>query len=96
MSQELISNTIRHAQASAIMLEIHHQEDSIQIHYQDDGKGMNLLPNKVFEGQGLKNMKARIKAHSGTVSFDSQLGKGFQAWIFVPIFSNTEKWLHSK
>ena len=50
--------------------------------YEDDGIG--FLPNN-SEGIGLKNLKSRIDELQGSLSIDSNPGKGTVISIHIPI-----------
>ncbi|MBG6133463.1 signal transduction histidine kinase [Aquimarina sp. EL_43] len=67
--QELITNTLKHAEASAIYVELKNEGNSLIILYEDDGKGLkqkNLLHKK---GLGLKNIESRLSVLSGKIHF---------------------------
>lgn len=63
---ELITNTIKHAKASFIRIEIM-DSDSIKIRYTDNGIGFD--EPKVEMGNGLPNIRRRIDALNGEVQF---------------------------
>ncbi|MCI4668139.1 MAG: sensor histidine kinase [Bacteroidia bacterium] len=96
ISQELISNTLKHAKAEKIYLELNHQKDSLGLKYSDDGIGMSLETGLEKEGIGFKNIKARVRKLSGTIEMESSPGNGFSARIFIPFPSPTESWLKEK
>jgi len=57
--QEAVSNSIRHAQASAITVNVHDSSRVPQIEIQDDGRGIE--PEVKQSGNGLRNMHARAE-----------------------------------
>ncbi|MBL7856292.1 MAG: hypothetical protein JNM57_01285 [Cyclobacteriaceae bacterium] len=57
--QELISNTFKHSGAANLVISMDWQEDKIEIHFSDDGKGLSLLDTR--KGVGLWNIEQRIK-----------------------------------
>lgn len=67
--QELISNTLKYAQASNIKVEfeILEEEDCILMKYSDDGIGFD--PDLVSTGLGLDNIKTRIELLGGEGKF---------------------------
>lgn len=82
--QELITNSLRHSAAQAIHLKAFSNGGKIQLNYSDNGVGM---PKNDFQkGLGFMNIRSRIEAISGTISFTSEAGKGFEANIIF----NTE------
>ncbi|WP_405203093.1 ATP-binding protein [Dokdonia sp. LLG6352-1] len=74
--QELITNTVKHGRASLVLIEFNQDHKKIAIRYKDNGIGSELS-NK----NGLQNVENRIKAFKGTVTFESEKNKGFQANI---------------
>jgi signal transduction histidine kinase len=62
--QELLTNGLRHSEATKIHLEMSSHLHLFSLSYQDNGKGMskNLIEKK---GLGLKNMESRINALKG-------------------------------
>ncbi len=83
ISQELINNTLKHAQASKITLQVLQKQAHIQLMYEDDGVGFRQA--KKTQGLGLTNIENRTKALSGEVIVDSRPGKGMTATIEIPL-----------
>ncbi len=67
--QELITNTIKHAKASIINIQINLIDNDLGIIFEDNGVGFNT--EKHTSGIGFKNMKNRLKKLSGTLNIDS-------------------------
>lgn len=82
VTQELISNTIRHAEANQLTIEIGSNSHGIEIVYRDNGKG--LPDTDLKEGLGLMNMQSRISAINGTLIIDRPNTTGFKATIQIP------------
>nr|WP_262905106.1 sensor histidine kinase [Tamlana sargassicola] len=68
--QELVSNSLKHAQAKAINVQISHRNNQIQITVEDDGVGFNA--NEVSaKGIGLGNVKSRVDYLNATLDLIS-------------------------
>ncbi len=83
---ELFNNTLKHACANKIGLEIRAKERNMGIIYSDDGSGFDM--GKIAgrrAGMGLKNMKSRIESFDGTFAVSTSKGKGMKAKINLPI-----------
>lgn len=80
--QELLNNTLKHAQAGNVRLSLTQFDDKVALYYQDDGKGFNL--NEVQYGYGLKNIKDRVKVFNGYLSIHSDQD-GTQVEVEIPI-----------
>ncbi len=76
--QELMTNMKKHSEASVAVLAFQQNNKKINIEYTDNGKGC-CLKNK----NGLQNVENRIQAINGTITFDSEPGKGFRSKIIL-------------
>lgn len=81
--QELFSNTMKHAEADKVTIQISFMDNSINIIFEDDGVGFDM--SNVKKGIGLKNIEARATKMSGDVNIDSRLGRGTIVIIDIPI-----------
>lgn len=75
---ELINNTLKHAKAQNIDIEIDNTTDKISIFYKDNGIGFDVkhVLSDNQKGAGLHNIISRIKSISGTFSIVSEKNKG--------------------
>lgn len=76
---ELINNTLKHANASKILIEVFKNDEIVNVKYVDDGVGVNM--EKCNLGNGLKNISERVYEFGGTLQYLSSEGKGFSASI---------------
>lgn len=83
ISQELINNTLKYAQAKNITLQLIRRYEAIHMMYEDDGIGFN--PEVTYRGIGLMNIENRAKALAGQTVIDSRPGKGMTASVEIPI-----------
>jgi len=80
---ELINNTIKHAGAKQIIINLTLNRDNITCCYSDDGKG--LPGNNASIGLGLKGIEGRVSALEGTLEMGNGPTGGFFATIELPI-----------
>ena len=73
--QECSNNTIKHAKASALKIEITEHNQEIVLVYQDNGIGINT---KQKNGLGLLSIKERAKIINGVVNFENKTNKSFK------------------
>ena len=68
---ELINNTIKHAQAQQVRIELFQQANHIRLSYRDDGIGFELdeALEKSDQTLGLKNIISRVRSLKGDFSF---------------------------
>jgi two-component system, NarL family, sensor kinase len=85
VSMELINNTIKHASAGNIIINIRERDNKLLLLYKDDGQGFDVeatLKDPV-KGLGLNNIINRIKTVEGECEFQSLQGKGTTANIEI-------------
>ncbi|MCX6212912.1 sensor histidine kinase [Spirosoma sp.] len=86
ITQELVSNSLKHANATMINLTITQMPDQIVLVYQDNGRGFNYdQTQKKASGLGIGNIESRVGILGGRIAWKSQAGQGVQAIIDVPI-----------
>ena len=78
--QEVITNTLKHADAKNLWLELIHTPNGIEIHAKDDGRGAK----EVTAGNGLSGMKERLASIGGDLSLTSSPGEGFSLHARLP------------
>jgi signal transduction histidine kinase/ligand-binding sensor domain-containing protein len=82
ITQELINNILKHAEAKNISLQTGQRDDKIVLLIEDDGKGFDVNLHK--DGYGLKNLETRTKLLNGKMTIDSIPGKGTTTHIEIP------------
>ena len=80
--QELFSNSIKHADANEILIQLNTEEDELVIQYEDDGIGFDQH-NLLRKGMGLENIKSRVNYMHGTITIDSKKDQGMAVLIRV-------------
>lgn len=83
ITQEAISNTLRHAEASEMMIEFFKVKESIILRLVDNGKGFNMKERDESR-YGLNTMKERALEIGGTCSIISAQGSGTKIEVKVP------------
>ncbi len=75
--KELINNTIKHANASKINIDLKSFDDHIILYYRDNGKGFDIKQASTSKsGLGLYNIFNKIKSINGTYDMHSEEDKG--------------------
>lgn len=83
--QELMSNALKHAEATRLTVQITCLEELLNIIVEDNGKGFNAqYYMEQSRGMGLKSMQERISSLQGEFEVDSQPGKGTTVIIDLP------------
>ena len=84
--QELLSNVLRHSQASELEVYLKETRDSYQLRFVDDGKGFDMEEKK-DSGFGLRNIKERIAGLGGNVRIISFPDQGTSVEIRIPLIT---------
>jgi signal transduction histidine kinase/ligand-binding sensor domain-containing protein len=85
--QELITNSVKHSQATSINLHLNAFEDMLNIMYEDNGKGFVFsTPGKGF---GLYNIESRVQSLNGKLKFESG-NFGVSYTIDIPLADKNE------
>ncbi|BDG33682.1 sensor histidine kinase [Parageobacillus thermoglucosidasius] len=86
MIQELLNNALKHSQASHIQLTLEVQNEEVQLHYIDNGIGIDMKKLNHCDGKlGLFGIKERVQGLGGTCEMTSQLGEGLDIRITIPL-----------
>jgi two-component system, NarL family, sensor kinase len=83
--QEIISNTIKHAEAANITINISGSDNSFFITTSDDGKGMDTALVAKSSGIGWKNIAARVNMLRGKMDISSIDMNGTKISIAIPL-----------
>jgi len=76
--QELINNTLKHAQASCLTINLQTVDDLLQLDYQDDGRGFEMEETQQqSSGLGMKSIESRVRVLNGKMKIESAVGEGF-------------------
>ena len=78
--QEMITNSVRHAQAGNLWIRLSMTRDGLAMSARDDGVGAD----KVAVGNGLLGMAERLKQLGGKLEIESEPGAGFALHAWLP------------
>ncbi|MBX2828392.1 MAG: sensor histidine kinase, partial [Flavobacteriaceae bacterium] len=83
--QELVTNIIKHAQASEAQISITQHEDVLNIIVEDNGKGFNPRKKIKEDGMGLHSIEKRVEHLEGSLEVDAAPGRGTNILIDIPL-----------
>ncbi|MBC3758817.1 sensor histidine kinase [Hyunsoonleella sp. SJ7] len=84
--QELITNVIKHAEATESTIHLTNHDETLNIMVEDNGKGFN--PSQVTtknKGMGISSIDKRIEHLNGSMTIESDPGTGTTIIIDIPI-----------
>ena len=91
--QELLTNAVKHAQATEVFLQCSSVNEHVYITIEDNGRGMPTPTNlENMSGMGLGNIRSRVEYMRGKMDVQSVPGKG--VIINIEIHVAEEKWNH--
>jgi len=84
IAQEALNNSLKHAEATAVLVQLQAHENTISLTVTDDGKGVD--PETVhLEGRlGLSNMRARAERLGGVFTIESKIDNGTTISLQLP------------
>lgn len=83
--QEIVNNTLKHAEASELFLQIIQDEKEINLISEDNGKGFDDKVALTKTGMGLKNITSGIEHLNGTIYIDTKIDRGTIISIILPL-----------
>lgn len=97
MVQELIANTLKHADAGVISVILQANRHFFYVHYRDDGKGFSrdLVLNS-SKGSGMYNLMSRAGLLGGQIIIEEPREKGIYIKIKIPIRTKRKNMLLSE
>ncbi len=82
--QELVTNIIKHANATNASISITQHEHMFNIIIEDNGSGFSVTKS-IKNGMGLSNLEKRVEHLDGTMEIDSTPNKGTTILIDIPL-----------
>jgi signal transduction histidine kinase len=87
IAQEALRNSLRHSQATQVLVSIDFMQDKAKLIVSDDGIGFELpkaLCEFASQGRlGLIGMQERVRLLNGNLSVESEVGKGTKVVVEV-------------
>ncbi|UCS92357.1 hypothetical protein KZP23_16845 [Echinicola marina] len=77
--QELLNNTLKHANAQNLSMSLSTKGDVLVFIYTDDGRGMDIESNS--SGIGMLNIRNRVEMMQGQMDMESSVGTGLKITI---------------
>lgn len=86
VTQELISNVLKHARATEVAIHLTHHETSLNVIVEDNGSGFVYDAEKPrSSGMGLGSIRHRIESLGGQLTIDTAPAKGTAILIDLPM-----------
>lgn len=102
ITQEALTNTVKHARAKRFEVELHFEEKGLTVSCTDDGVGFDCLVetrrpvSSTSSGLGILGMKERCKQLGGELTISSCPEKGTSIQVSVPAGARCRRWFWQK
>ncbi len=83
IGQEVLTNVLRHAQASKFSVQLAFDDAEVRLSLRDDGSGFD--PARRHDGFGLQGMRERVQGMGGQLAIQSAKGEGTAISIVLPL-----------
>jgi signal transduction histidine kinase len=87
IGQEVLTNALRHAQASHFTARITFAANEVRLDLRDNGRGFD--PGARHDGFGLLGMRERVEGMGGRIAIQSANGNGTAILIALPLPNNS-------
>ncbi len=81
ITQEALTNVVRHSQANTVTVRFGQREDHMVLIVRDDGIGFDTETLRENKGLGVVGMRERVKLHGGRLTMLSAPGKGTELLV---------------
>jgi len=89
IAQEALNNSLRHAQASEVVVDISEENGRVSLTIEDDGRGFQTRQRN--HGMGLNNMAERATTIGGEFLIESKIGRGTKVRVAVDLNGKREE-----
>ncbi|MEO8582411.1 MAG: PAS domain S-box protein [Flavitalea sp.] len=83
--QEQVTNVLKHAEATNLVIEMVAEPNCIHLSIADNGKGFDMLAAKNNKGVGLSNIANRAELFNGKINMVTSPGNGCKLRILIPL-----------
>lgn len=82
--QELVNNSMKHAGASSVIVQLSRSAAGLDVTVEDDGRGFDPAALEHARGIGWMNIRSRVEYLKGKLDVQSGTGKGASVHIEIP------------
>jgi signal transduction histidine kinase len=83
ITHELINNALKHAEATQINVQLVQEDDRVSLTVHDNGKGFDTTMK--YTGIGLENIRNRVEAYNGKITFSSSPETGTEVNVDIQL-----------
>jgi two-component system, NarL family, sensor histidine kinase YdfH len=87
MVSEALTNVAKHAQATAVTLNLRQKDNQLHLTIGDDGRGFDPAAVPAQGHYGLRGLRERVRLLNGTVTIEAAPGQGTTIRVSLPLVS---------
>ena len=84
ITQEALNNALKHAEATAVLVQLRADDRLVSLSVTDDGRGFDPTTVNLDGRLGLSNMRERARRLDGTFRIESKAGRGTTISVEIP------------
>ncbi len=84
-TKEALNNVLKHSHATQVVVALACEGGMLELIISDNGAGFTPAEARLSDGNGLRNMQARIEELGGTLALSSTPGAGTRVTLRVPV-----------
>ncbi|MDQ8006589.1 MAG: histidine kinase [Pedobacter sp.] len=84
---QLVNNTLKHAQATEIVIKFAVSDKELSIYYKDNGRGFEMQILEQRNGMGMQNIQSRLQMINANFQIETAVGQGFAISMQCPLAS---------
>ncbi|MEV6284214.1 sensor histidine kinase [Kribbella sp. NPDC051770] len=89
--QEALTNVVRHAEATKVVVMLDVQAEELRVQVSDDGHGFDPEVARAGGRHGLAGMRERVRIHHGTLTIDAGPGRGTTVAARIPLTAEVSR-----
>jgi two-component system sensor histidine kinase UhpB len=96
ITQELLTNVVRHAQATSVRIVYREEEDGVLLEVTDNGRGITVNQSAVPSTLGLRGIRERVELFGGMLRIHGERGEGTTVTAYLPLEKDHADQQHNK
>ena len=88
--QEVLTNVVRHAQATNVNIRLEQSGEQVSLQVRDDGRGITGVEHSGPKAFGLLGMRLRAQQQGGTFDIQGTSGTGTMVTVSIPLYRTTD------
>ncbi len=88
--QEVLTNVVRHAQATNVNIRLEQSGEQVSLQVRDDGRGITGVEHSGPKAFGLLGMRLRAQQQGGSFDIQGTSGTGTMVTVNIPLYRTTD------